>query len=195
MSQRTAWQWPSLGFAILVSSYGLLAAFLAWGFATPELDRTWRVLQRLREADFVGLEPDEVETLSAALRRHPALSEALAERSPVGWIEPSLDGYTSSPVSHVLVRPTPGASLRIDVTCRGDSSAFPVTVELQGEGLDRTLRFDQPGQTDFLLPPGKPAVPTVATVRLTAARGASKPQLPVQISVGGQALGPGKPAS
>jgi hypothetical protein len=192
MSTRPAWQWPSLGFAILVTSYGLLAAFLSWGFATPELDRVWRILQRMPEPDFTALRPSELSTLSAALQRHPGLAAALAARSPVGFVEPSPDGCTRTSVSHLLIQPTRGTSLRIGVSSQGDANAFPLTVALRGPGIDRTLRFAGPAQTAFVLAPGQPPVPTLVTLTCATPSAATAPRRPVRVCIDGQALASGK---
>jgi hypothetical protein len=194
MSTRLAPKWPSPGFGILVASYALLVGFLAWGFATPELDRVWRTVQRMREPGFTLLRPSELQTLSDALRRHPTLALALAQRSPVGFIEPSPDGCTSAPVSHLLVQPAPGSPLRIEASARGASARFPLTVALRGEGIARTLRFDAPAHTDLVLPPDEPPVPTLVTVTVTAARAPTAPSSPVRLCIEGQALPPGKAA-
>jgi hypothetical protein len=191
MTQRAVSKLPSPGFGFLVSSYGVLAAFLAWGFATPQLDRATRIIQRMRESGFAGLRPTELETLSTALRRHPGLADALAERSPVGFIEPTSDGYSSLAVSHVLVRPVPGTALRIIVSCRGESGAFPLTLSFLGEGIAHTVRCDRPGQADFLLPQGQPHVPALLSVTLTTAAAASASRLDAQIAVDGQPDAPG----
>ncbi|MBN1611337.1 MAG: hypothetical protein JW940_32185 [Polyangiaceae bacterium] len=191
MSRRLAWQWPSFGFGILVASYGLLAAVLTWGFTTPELDRAWRVIQRTREPDFTGLRRSELQTLSAALQRHPGLAGALAQRSPVGFLEPSPDDCTAMPLSHLLVQPAPADSLRIDVAAHGDSSAFPLTVSLRGGGIDRTLRFEHPVQSSFVLSPGHPRVPILLTVTLATAD-ATPPRRSVRVCIAGQAFASGE---
>jgi hypothetical protein len=188
MNRRFARRWPSLGFGVLVASYGLLAAFLAWGFSTPELDRVWRILQPTGESGFTRLGPSQLQTLSAALRRHPKLAGALTERSPVGFVEPSPGGCTRMPVSHLVLQPAPGQSLRIDVVSRGDSGAFPLTVSLGGAGVARALHFDAPGRQDFVLPRGRPQAPALLTLTLFAAHAPTAPQRSVQVCIDGQAV-------
>jgi hypothetical protein len=194
MTARFIRQWPSLGFGMLVASYGLLAAFLAWGFTTPELDRAWRVIQHTREPDFAGLRASELQTLSAALRRHPGLARALAERSPAGFVEPSPDGCSCLPVSHLVLQPTPGQSLRVQLASRGDRAAFPLTVRLRGADLDRTLRFDAPAQMDFVLAPNQPPAPALLTVTRHTAGDPTALRCPVRVCIDAQSLVAGKAA-
>lgn len=178
---------PSPGFFVIVTSYTLLFAFLCWGFSAPRLDQAQAVLDRMKTPGFVGLRADEIATLETTLERHPRFAQALIGRSRFGHVEPTEDGWTSLEKSHALILPTGSVSIRITTSSRGEPGAFPVTVRFEATGLQRSLRFEHPGQQTFDLPPGYPKRPLWVTVTL-APRAPSAGLGPVQIDVDAEAL-------
>jgi hypothetical protein len=138
---------PSFGFLLLATSYALLVSFLAWGYTRPELERGWYILQNMQRDSFTGLAVSEVQTLKQLLQKYPQFARALIGRSPVGFVEPTDDGWLSLPEAHAVVQASsPGAALKVLVDCRAPQSAYPVSVTLEMSGLREVLDFTEDGQ-------------------------------------------------
>lgn len=137
---------PSFGFLLFVGSNCLLIAFLAWGYTRPDLERGWYILQKMHRADFEGLSVSEVQTLERLLRKHPQFSSALIGRNPLGFVEPTDDGWMSLPLAHIVVQSSPSTPLKVRVDCRAAKRAYPVTVTLEVSGSQEVLKFASDGE-------------------------------------------------
>jgi len=68
---------PGPGFVVLVTAWVLVALFLLWGFATPDLDVVWSIRHGLRFEESVALSDEERAALERSLERHPELRLAI----------------------------------------------------------------------------------------------------------------------
>jgi len=136
----------SFGFLLLASSYGLLASFLAWGYTQPDLESGWYILQKMQRDNFTGLAPSDVQTLNRLLHKYPQFARALIGRSPVGFVEPTDDGWMSLPEAHAVVQASPSVPLKVLVDCRAPKSAYPVRVAIELSGSTAVLDFVEDSQ-------------------------------------------------
>ena len=185
---------PSAGFWLIVGSYTLLGTFLAWGFSEPRLDKAQRVLDRMQEPGFAGLDSDEISTLKSTLSRHPEFANTLIGRSPVGHVEPTQSGWTSLRTSHLLIRPSASGPIRITTACRGDPEVYPVSVVFNAPGLDKRVRFERPGKQTFDLPSGFPTALLWVTLAVAEKSPSEPGSAPVQIDVDGDVVEPNSAA-
>jgi hypothetical protein len=132
---------PSFGFVLLVASYAWLVAFLVWGYQRPELERGWYILQQMQRDGFTGLTPSDSQVLERLLRQHAEFSHALLGKNPIGFVEPTDDGWMALPQSHLVIQASPSVPLRVIVDCRAPLGAYPVKVMLETEGLQREITF------------------------------------------------------
>jgi hypothetical protein len=136
----------SFGFLLLASSYGILVSFLIWGYTQPDLESGWYILQKMQRDNFTGLAPSDVQTLNRLLRKYPQFARALIGRSPVGFVEPTDDGWMSLPEAHAVVQSSPSVPLNVLVDCRAPKSAYPVRVAIELSGSTVVLDFAENGQ-------------------------------------------------
>ena len=136
----------SFGFLLLATSYGLLVAFLAWGYAQPDLESGWYILQKMQRDNFTGLAPSDVQTLNRLLHKYPQFARALIGHSPVGFVEPTDDGWMSLPEAHAVVQASPSVPLKVLVDCRAPKSAYPVRVAIELSGSTVVLDFAEDSQ-------------------------------------------------
>ena len=137
---------PSFGFLVLVISYGILVSFLAWGYTQPDLESGWYILQKMQRDDFTSLAPSDVQTLNQLLHKYPQFARALIGRSPLGFVEPSDDGWMSLPEAHAVVQASPSVPLKVLVDCRAPRSAYPVSVAIELSGSRLVLEFAEDSQ-------------------------------------------------
>jgi hypothetical protein len=181
--KRTLVRWPTLGFFLMVASYGLLIAVLAWGFSQPELDRAWHILEGMKRDNYGGLTRAEAETLSTLLVRHPGFAQALVGRAPVGWVEPTEDGWTALRSAHLVIQANPVDQLRVAAECRAPKAAYPVTVAFRADGLKQELRYEQDGRQTFDLPAGQPAQALWVEVTIDSARPGATGAAPAELRI------------
>lgn len=143
---RAIRQRPSFGFLFVLSSYVLLISMLAWGSSQPELDRVWLVLQSMQRDGFSGLSAPDVQNLRKALRQYPGFPRALIGRAPIGWVEPTKEGWIGLRKPHLVIDGYFHGSLPLAVECRAPPLAFPVTVSFDYEGQRQSLRFPENGR-------------------------------------------------
>jgi len=137
---------PSFGFLLLATSYGLLASFLTWGYAQPDLESGWYILQKMQRDNFTGLAPSDVQTLNRLLHKYPQFARALIGRSPLGFVEPTDDGWMSLLEAHAVVQASPSVPLKVLVDCRAPKSAYPVSVAIELSGSRVVLDFTEDSQ-------------------------------------------------
>lgn len=95
---------PSLGFVLAVSSYLLLGAFFAWGWATPELATVQAVYERLYSGA-QALDAPTVQQLAGSLRRHPEIARAWLDQQPWRVVTPVRNGVLQTPSALILRDP------------------------------------------------------------------------------------------
>ncbi|GEM_PF-2592903 len=136
---------PSAGFVLMIGSYVFTVAFMAWGYRQPPLDRGWHVIQRMQREDFAGLTEDESELLQSLLRTHPQFPRVLIGRSPLGFVEPSDQGWIALSRSHLLLQGVTGKQLEVVIECRAERSAFPVSISFEARSHRETIEFAEDG--------------------------------------------------
>jgi hypothetical protein len=113
--RRTAGLRPSWGFVFLVSSHLLLISMLAWGYTKPELELVWLVLQRMQRDNFNGLSVPDARTIETSLKHYPELSRVFTGHAPIGFVEPTQDGWVSpspQPLTPEVRIANPGATVQ-----------------------------------------------------------------------------------
>jgi len=176
---------PSAGFMLLFISYSLLIATFAWGFATPELERVWALIQSMQRSQFTELAPKQVQTLKTALGHYPTLSRAFIGRAPVGFIEPTRDGWVSIPKSHVITSTQVRRALSLDVECQAPASAFPVSVMFERAAVRQSLRFDRAGKQRLVLQVSDPASPEIISVITSSGANRENQAIELRLAVQG----------
>lgn len=148
---RTIVRRPSVGFVFLVSAHLLLISMLAWGYTTPELDRVWLIQQRMHRDNFDGLLTLDAQAIRTALHDYPGLPRAFNGRAPLGFVEPTEDGWVKVHQPHLIVSGDNRGPVSVVVDCRAPQLAFPVTVWFDYEGHREMLRFLGNGQQHLQL--------------------------------------------
>jgi len=119
---------------------------LAWGYATPELDGVWLIQQAMHRDNFDGLSASDVQTIRTALRHYPGLSRAFIGRAPLGFVEPTEDGWVKLRLPHLVTDGNAHGTVPVVVDCRAPQLAFPVAILFDYEGRRQSLRFLENGQ-------------------------------------------------
>ncbi len=163
---------PSIGFLLLVSSYSLLVATLAWGFSVPELERVWVIMQGMQRSQFRGLHAEEERTLKLALSHYPTLARAFIGRSPIGFAEPTQEGWASLAQLHMIRGPLSQANISLDMECEAPASDYPVTVLIDRAEGRQNLRFTESGHQKVEIGLGTPSTPELIPVTVVSATGA-----------------------
>jgi len=172
---------PSAGFVLLIFSYSLLAVTLAWGFSTPELERIWALTQSMQRREFVGLTLKDVQLLKTALSHYPTLSRAFIGRAPLGFVEPTRDGWTSTPSPHIIANVPSAGPVNLQIECQSPPNSFPVTVIFERERERRELRFDENSRKDMEFHFSSPAKPELIPVMIS--QGVSTPNQQAKIKI------------
>lgn len=178
---------PSVGFVFVALSYTLLAATLAWGFSTPELDRVWRIMQSMQRLDFVEITSKDVQILKTALQHYPALPRAFIGRAPIGFVEPTRAGWMTHSRSHVITSAQPQHKLALNVECRAPANAFPVNVVFERDGVRQEIQFSTSGRQHVDLPLASPTKPEWIPVTIKSSAGSPGGESPqIRLDVQGQ---------
>jgi hypothetical protein len=140
---------PGAGFIVLAVGTFLVVGFLVWGFSTPLLDRVWKIMTRMEQAEFAGLEPQEVEDLERAIERYPELGRDILGQRQVRIVEPSAQRWSVLGRQHLLVsegwRGAQILELQIDLS----PDALPLEVHLRGPDLDETVEVEESGVVEI----------------------------------------------
>jgi hypothetical protein len=119
MTSNHRWR-PSGGFMLLCLTYAGLVGLLAWGFATPDLDRVWTLYHELRIGRRPPLSHNDWQLLRRTVEEQPDLARRTdrrpasgsTERSP-RWLADWLQGGPSAQARCLAVnRPRCTASTR-----------------------------------------------------------------------------------
>jgi hypothetical protein len=119
---------PGAGFVLLIASWGGLAAFVAWGFREPDLDRAWRALQAA-DRGAAEVDAEDAEALDRSFARHPEIAFDRLGDSAVKFLGRTQGGWSRAPAAHVIVAPVPAQGLEIAVEARCLAGG-PATVRL-----------------------------------------------------------------
>lgn len=160
---------PSLGFSLVVLTYGLTVAFFAWGLSTPPLDRVWQLHHELKIGKIDDLDRADRELLLDAMARHPALAAALLDEGELGIISAHRDGWIDT--NHVTVIRTPrsGHPARLLIDIQTPPQNMPYELEISGTGWERELDVKGHGSLIIDLPPA-PSTPELITLELDGPR-------------------------
>lgn len=161
---------PSIGFVLLVSSYSLLIATLAWGFSVPELERVWVTMQGTQRTQFRGLSPDEENTLTLGLSHYPTLVRAFIGRATIGFAEPTRDGWVTLARSHIVRGSLSQPAFTLDIECNAPTDEYPVTVTLERAEGHQSLRFTENARQSIEIRMGTPKNPEFIPVTVIPAR-------------------------
>jgi len=160
---------PGGGFVLLVASWGGLAAFLAWGLASPDLDRAWWILARA-DRGAVDLSEADAAVLARCIERHPELALDRLGGKRRKHLARTAGGWSAAPVSYFLALDGPEAGLPVTLEARG-ARAWPLTVEVRVGGAACRVEFAEAGTRScgVPLPPLPEARPVLG--RLTVRGG------------------------
>ena len=142
---------PGGGFILLVVVIALVSAFFAWGLSEPDLDRFWFLKQRV-EQHVIELDDEELAFLDEMLRRHRVMAEDVLDDTGAQLIEPTVEGWTPQPLTHLVVSPVGEDGLEIEVECRS-AVLHPVSVTFTARNLHRTLSFEDDEKLSFTIEP------------------------------------------
>jgi hypothetical protein len=148
MTQR-----PSIGFCLIVLTYGLTVAFFAWGLGTPPLDRVWRLHHELKIGQIYDLSRDDRELLLSAMSRHSKLAAALLSSGEIGIISAHHDGWIDTPSVSIIRTPRSSAVTGILLDIQTPPQHIPYDLELQGLGWQQKRRVEERGLSRLELPP------------------------------------------
>lgn len=155
---------PSLGFSLVVLTYGLTLAFFAWGLSTPPLDRVWLLHHELKVGRVYKLAKEDRELLLSAMARHPALAAALLPAGQTGIISANRDGWIDTPHATIIRTPR-SAAARIVLDIQTPPQHIPYEIEVDGTGWEREITIHARGVTLIDLP-APPPVPELITIKL-----------------------------
>ncbi|HET6337212.1 MAG TPA: hypothetical protein VFG30_28500 [Polyangiales bacterium] len=124
---------PTAGFVTVCVVYLAVAAFFAWGLATPDLDRVWTLHHELKSGRVGAPSERDRAVLIRSMKRHPELAEALLRESEIGLISSNMEGWiATSEATIVRTKRATAQELQLDIA--SPDTLLPITVELQGEG-------------------------------------------------------------
>jgi len=150
MSSVSQINWPSIGFATIVSTHTLLVALLWWGWQTPVLDKAQSILtQRELNAGF-QLSVEDRQVLQDVWNRHPGFSRALLGKASARFVEPTELGWLARNAAHMAVRPDSDQPVKLSLEGRGIASDFPIIIKIHGSGFDRQVTLAAPNQPQQL---------------------------------------------
>jgi hypothetical protein len=165
---------PSIGFAMIVLTYGLCVAFFAWGLSTPPLDRVWWLHHELKIGSLYKLEREDRELLLSAMARHPALGNALLPSGQVGIISAHRDGWVDTPHVTIIRTPRSAKALRIVLDIQTPPQNIPYELEIDGLSAggthwEKELQIQARGVTTVDLP-APPPLPELVTLKFKGQR-------------------------
>jgi hypothetical protein len=157
-----------VGFCSIVLTYSLTLAFFAWGLATPPLDRIWELRHQLKTGTVYALTRADRELSSRALKRYPALAEALLPGGQIGIISAQRDGWVDTPEVTILRTPRATHTRRILLEVQTPPQHLPFRATLDGPGWQRAIEVQARGSLVLELPaPG--AEPELLSLKLEGA--------------------------
>jgi hypothetical protein len=165
MTSNHRWR-PSGGFMLLCLTYAGLVGLLAWGFATPDLDRVWTLYHELRIGRRPPLSHNDWQLLRRTVEEQPDLARALIDDRRVGLLSAHRGGWLIGSRAVLLRRPGASPSIDLDVQLR--PAELPVTAEIEGRGWKREQELTRKGRFTVVLP-STPERPELIRLRLRGA--------------------------
>jgi hypothetical protein len=110
----------------------------------------WFLKQRTEQHE-IELDDEEFAFLDGMMRKHRVMAEDVLDGTGAQLIEPTVEGWTPEPLTHLVVAPV-GGGLAIEVECRS-AVLHPVTVTFTASRLAKTLEFDDDGKLAFTIEP------------------------------------------
>lgn len=156
---------PSVGFLAVVTTYAFAAAFFAWGFTTPDLDRVWFLHHELKTGEVYDIKKRDKKMLLRAMARHKELARALLPSGEIGIISENSEGWIATPIVTILRTPESRTTRNIRFDIRTSKALLPYTIKIQGTAFSRKLEVKRQGYYDVQLR-DVPLKPEIITVRL-----------------------------
>lgn len=156
---------PSVGFLAVGLTYTFAAAFFAWGFTTPDLDRIWFLHHELKIGSVYEIKKRDRKMLLEAMARYKDLARALLPSGEIGIISENSDGWIATPVVTILRTPQSHMTKRMRFDIRTSKTLLPYSIAIRGTAFKRKLEVRKQGYLDFQLP-NVPQKPEIITVRL-----------------------------
>lgn len=144
---------PSVGFVLVCAVYSCTAAFLAWGFQTPALDRIWTLDHELKIGKIWNLSDQDLEVLRSGLREYPGLAEALLSDTQIGIVSAHRERWVETPEVTVVRTADSGAFKFLELDVQTPKEHLPLRVTIRGESWKHKLSLDESGPVYVPLPP------------------------------------------
>ena len=141
---------PGGGFVLLVVSWTGLVVFLAWGLATPDLDRAWWILTRTDQG-MTELSAEDAEVLARTIDRHPEIALDRLGDKRQKHLARTAGGWSTASVSYFLALRGRQAGLRIAVEARR-AARWPLVVDVEAGGAGCRLEYPAGGTQDCVVP-------------------------------------------
>ncbi len=151
---------PGAGFVLLVATAVGAVAFVAWGAATPPLDRVAR-LEREVALGRGPLTAGERRVIEEAFCRHPEIAADWVDGAPRGLVSAHRDGWIEADHAYVVDRrPEQASAIVVEVAGRRE---VEVAIEAREAKLSSVAR---PGAPLRFTPPPSAGCPRLIEVRL-----------------------------
>jgi hypothetical protein len=147
---------PTTGFVTVCAVYVAVAAFFAWGLATPDLDRVWTLHHELKSGRVGAPNERDRTVLIRSMKRHPALADALLRDGDIGLISSNMEGWIASSEA-TIVRTKQARERAVQLEIASPDALLPITIVLQGEGWQERRELTARGVHALSLPPLKGA--------------------------------------
>jgi hypothetical protein len=130
---------PGAGLIVLGVSLLGAACFFAWGFATPPLEKVWRIQIELGLGEREALSESEFRLLQDTLRRYPDLAHSMLEEEVAGLVSANRAGVVDVGYAY-LVRQHPGVPRRLQISAIGDQRVRLAVRTLAASAAGETRR-------------------------------------------------------
>ena len=175
MAVKSGWRAPSVGFVALVAIHIAGVAMLAWGFATPRLDKVWTLHHELKIGKVSKLKADDRELLQETMVDHPTLGKALIARGDIGVISANREGWIEDPFA-TLVRTANAKTGAILVNVETSPEHLPFSIEFENGPWEYTLDVTERKDYRVELPPATD-LPEVITLEVKGKRFKADPAI------------------
>jgi hypothetical protein len=134
------------------SAYAATAAFLAWGFQTPSLDRIWTLDHELKIGRTWNLTDEDLAILRNALRDYPGLAEALLNDTQIGIVSAHRERWVETPEVTVIRTKEAGQYAFVELDVQTPRDHLPLNVTVKGETWKHKLSVAEHGPVFVPLP-------------------------------------------
>lgn len=152
---------PGVGFVLLAATLTGAVAFVAWGAATPPLDRVAALELQLELGRRGPLTSGERRLIEEAFCRHPEIAADWLDGATRGLVSAHRDGWLEADYAYVVDRrPEQASAIIVEVTGRRD---VDVAIEAREARLSSVAR---PGAPLRFAPPPSAGCPRLVEVRV-----------------------------